>query len=139
MSGRTWGLIVAGALLVLYGAFVVGLLLAGRRGDARAVAGFVPDCVVLFGRLTRDARLGRADRLLVLALVAYLASPIDLVPDVLPVVGQLDDAIVAALVLRRVVRATGRDALVEHWPGPPASLALSCAWPGSASSPPDAE
>jgi uncharacterized membrane protein YkvA (DUF1232 family) len=58
-----------------------------------------------------------------LALVAYLSVPIDLVPDFIPVIGQLDDVIVAALALRYALRAGGPDLLREHWPGPEESLA----------------
>ena len=58
----------------------------------------------------------------VVAVIAYLASPIDLVPDVLPIVGLLDDAILVAIVVRAVVRAAGRGVLAEHWRGPERSL-----------------
>lgn len=57
-------------------------------------------------------------------LLVYLASPIDLVPDFLPVVGYADDAVVVALVLRSVVRSAGVDALARHWPGTPSGLAV---------------
>ncbi|WP_230425535.1 YkvA family protein [Streptomyces radicis] len=57
-------------------------------------------------------------------LLAYLAMPIDLVPDFIPVLGQADDAIVAALVLRSVVRAAGEEALERHWPGTADGLAV---------------
>jgi uncharacterized membrane protein YkvA (DUF1232 family) len=60
----------------------------------------------------------------VVGLVAYLAMPIALVPDLIPVAGQLDDAIVVALVLRTVLRAGGPELLREHWPGPASSLAV---------------
>jgi len=117
-----WLLIAAGVTVAVYGAFVVWLLLAGRRQDARALAGFVPDCLVLFRRLLGDDRVPRRSKLLLGALIGYLAMPIDLVPDFIPVVGQLDDAIIVALVLRTVLRAGGPDLLREHWPGPAASL-----------------
>jgi uncharacterized membrane protein YkvA (DUF1232 family) len=107
-----------------YAAFVVALTVAGRRPGARAVAGFIPDCVVLARRLLGDVRVPRRHKLLLGALVGYLALPIDLVPDFLPVVGQLDDAIVAALVLRAVLRGAGPGLLREHWPGPERSLAV---------------
>lgn len=109
---------------LLYGLAVGALVLAGRRSDARAVAGFIPDCIVLVRRLMRDPRVPRRKKVLLGALVAYLASPIDLIPDFIPVAGQLDDAILVALVLRAVLRAGGESLLVEHWPGPDASRDL---------------
>ena len=69
-----------------------------------------------------DRRVPRRSKILLGALLAYLAFPIDLVPDFIPVAGQLDDAILMALVLRSVLRSTGKDLLEEHWPGPRASL-----------------
>ena len=123
---------MAGAAAALYLTFVAVLFMAGRRGPARAVAGFIPDCVVLFHRLLRDPRIPRRHKLVLGLLVAYLALPIDLVPDFIPVAGQLDDAIAAGLVLRLVLRGGG-DALVrEHWPGPPASLGVVLRLAGSA-------
>jgi uncharacterized membrane protein YkvA (DUF1232 family) len=116
--------LAAGALLAAY-LLLVGLLVAaGRRGDARALAGFVPDCAILLGRLLADARLPRARRLALAGALAYLAFPLDLVPDLIPVAGQLDDALVVALALRGIVRAAGPDLLRRHWPGPETSLAL---------------
>jgi uncharacterized membrane protein YkvA (DUF1232 family) len=94
------------------------------RADARAVAGFVPDCVVLLSRLARERRIPRRRRLLLGALLGYLALPFDLVPDFIPVAGQLDDALVVALALRSVFRAADGVLLEEHWPGPAASLAV---------------
>lgn len=117
-----WALIVGGGGLVLYAAFVTGLLLAGRRADARALAGVVPDSVVLVRRLLVDERVPRIDRLLLAALVAYLMMPLDLVPDVIPVAGQLDDVLLVVLVLRRLARTAGSGLLRELWPGPEASL-----------------
>jgi uncharacterized membrane protein YkvA (DUF1232 family) len=118
-----WLLIAPGATLALYALLVLAFLAAGRRQDVRAVVGFVPDCVVLFTRLIRDERLPKRHKLLVAALIPYLAMPFDLIPDFIPVAGQLDDAVLVAFVLRRVVR---RDpGLVrELWPGPPTSLAV---------------
>jgi uncharacterized membrane protein YkvA (DUF1232 family) len=117
-------LIVGLGLLALYLLFVIALFFAGQRGSARALAGFVPDCVVLFGRLMSDPRVARGHRLLVAASVLYLASPIDLVPDFVPVAGQIDDALIVGMSLRLVLRASGPGLLEEHWPGPPSSLAV---------------
>ena len=96
----------------------------GRRADLRAVAGFIRDCVVLFRRLLGDRRVPRRHKLLLGALVPYLLLPFDLVPDFIPVVGQLDDAILVAWVLRRVVRRAGPQLIEDHWPGPRSSLRL---------------
>ena len=130
----TWQVIalVAAVTLVLYAAFVLALVVAGRRQDARAFAGFIPDCIVLFRRLLRDERVPRGRKLLLAALIAYLVLPIDLVPDFIPVAGQLDDAIVVALVLRALLRSGGPELLREHWPGPASSrdlLLRLCATP----------
>jgi uncharacterized membrane protein YkvA (DUF1232 family) len=116
------GLLALALLVVVYAGFLGLLIVAGRRQEARALATFVPDCVVLFRRLLGDSRIPRRAKLLLVALVAYLAMPLDIVPDFIPVAGQLDDAIIVALVLRTVLRATGADLIREHWPGPDASL-----------------
>jgi uncharacterized membrane protein YkvA (DUF1232 family) len=117
-----WSLVLGGATLALYAAFVVWLLFTGRREDARALAGFIPDCLVLFRRLLGDERVARRKKLVLIAVIAYLAMPLDLVPDVIPVAGQLDDAIVVAVALRWILRAGGPELLREHWPGPAPSL-----------------
>jgi uncharacterized membrane protein YkvA (DUF1232 family) len=119
-----WLLLGAAVAIALYGAMVVALVFAGRRGDARALAGFVPDCLVLFKRLMGDPRVGRRRKALIGVLLVYLALPFDLVPDFIPVAGQLDDAIVVALVLRIVLRGAGEALLLELWPGPERSLRL---------------
>jgi uncharacterized membrane protein YkvA (DUF1232 family) len=122
MNWWHWLLIAACATLAVYAALVAGLLLAGRRQDARALAGFIPDCIILFRRLLGDDRVPRRRKLLLGALIGYLALPFDLIPDFIPVAGQLDDAIIVALVLRSVLRSGGPQLLQEHWPGPPSSL-----------------
>ena len=120
----SWLVYSVAVFLAAYALIVVAFVIAGRRDDARAVAGFVPDCVVLFSRLLRDPRVPRRHKLLVAALLPYLAMPFDLVPDFIPVAGQLDDAIIVAFVLRHLVRSGGEEMIRELWPGPARSLAL---------------
>jgi uncharacterized membrane protein YkvA (DUF1232 family) len=123
VSWWAWLLAAAAATVALWAAVLVWLVVRGRREDARALGGFVPDCLVLVSRLLADPRTPRRRKLLLLALAGYLALPFDLVPDFIPVAGQLDDALLAALVLRQLLRAD--EALVrELWPGPPQSLRL---------------
>jgi uncharacterized membrane protein YkvA (DUF1232 family) len=119
-----WLLIGLGVAFLAYFALIVGLLVAGRRLDAIALARFIPDCLVLLRRLLGDERVPRRRKLVLLALLVYLSVPIDLVPDFIPVVGQLDDVIVAALALRYALRAGGPELLRHHWPGPDQSLQL---------------
>jgi uncharacterized membrane protein YkvA (DUF1232 family) len=117
-----WLLVVGGATLALYLLFVAVLLLVGRQTAARALAGFIPDCVILLRRLLGDERVPRRRKVVLVALVAYLVMPIDLVPDFIPVAGQLDDVIIAAVALRYALRSGGPQLLQEHWPGPAVSL-----------------
>ena len=139
MQWWQWLLISLGVILVIYASFLAWLVIRGRRDDARAFATFIPDCIVSVTRLTRDPRVPRRRKLLLIALVAYLSVPFDLVPDFIPVAGQLDDAIIVALVLRYFVRAGGEPMIRELWPGPQQSLALilRLARPGGVQREPD--
>jgi len=119
-----WLLISLGVTLAIYAAFLAWPVIRGRHEDARAFATFIPDCIVLVTRLARDPRVPRRRKLLLIGLIGYLALPFDLVPDFIPVAGQLDDAIIVALVLRYFVRAGGEPMIRELWPGPQQSLAL---------------
>jgi uncharacterized membrane protein YkvA (DUF1232 family) len=112
-----WLVGAVAAALLLWLTLVAVLALAGRRSAARDVARFVPDCIVLFRRLLRDPRVPRHAKLALGGLVGYLAMPFDLVPDFVPVAGQLDDAILVAVVIGYVVRRAGRDVVEELWPG----------------------
>jgi uncharacterized membrane protein YkvA (DUF1232 family) len=117
-----WGLLLI--VLAVYAAGVLLLLAAGRRTDARALAGFAPDCAIMIRRLAANPATPRTEKLLLLALVAYLISPIDLVPDFLPGAGQVDDAVLVTLALRRLLRIHGQAGIVAAWPGPASSLRL---------------
>ena len=119
---RMWALMILAGMLLAYLGVVLVLLVAGRRTDARALAGFVPDCVVLCRRLLADRRVPRRHKALLAGLVGYLASPLDLIPDFIPVIGQLDDVLVAVLILRTARRGIRRSIVRQHWPGPPQSL-----------------
>jgi uncharacterized membrane protein YkvA (DUF1232 family) len=119
-----WSLLGVAVLVAAWAAFLLWLVAVGRREDARAVATLIPDCIVLVTRLARDPRVPRRRKLLLLGVVGYLALPLDLVPDFIPIAGQLDDAIVVALVLRSFVRSSGVDLIRELWPGPQPSLEL---------------
>jgi hypothetical protein len=117
-----WGLLLIA--LAAYVVAIAALIAAGRREDARALAGFIPDCLVLVSRLARDRRISRPRRAALFVVLGYLALPIDLVPDFLPGIGQLDDAVVLGLALRLIVRGGGTELVREAWPGPQASLML---------------
>jgi uncharacterized membrane protein YkvA (DUF1232 family) len=84
--------------------------------------GFVRDCIVPGRRLLRDPGARACASSLLGLLMVYLACPIDLIPDFLPVIGQLDDALIAGWALRGLVRGAGAELLREHWPGEPDGL-----------------
>jgi len=106
-----------GALLLFYALLLIALVRSGRWSTARAFARFLPDFVVLFKRLLGDPRVPRRQKLLLAALVGYMAMPFDLVLDAIPVIGELDDALLAVLVLRSIVRSAGEGLVRELWPG----------------------
>jgi uncharacterized membrane protein YkvA (DUF1232 family) len=117
------------SLLIAFGVVVGVWLLAilvfvllGRRSQARQMAALLPNLVVLFRGLIGDPRVPRSSKVWLGFALAWLLSPIDLVPEFIPVAGPIDDALVAALVLRHVLRRTERSVLAEHWRGEPATL-----------------
>jgi len=132
MSMWGWAGIGLAVALALYFASALALLVLGRRTDARAWAGLVPDCVILVARLMRDSRVPRSHKLLLAALVGYLSLPFDLVPDFIPVIGALDDAIIIAIVLRMLFRRSGPALVRQHWPGPQRSLDVMLRLAGNA-------
>jgi uncharacterized membrane protein YkvA (DUF1232 family) len=113
---------ITAILVAVWLVLVLALVLAGRRALAREIATLVPNLTRLFAGLLRDPRVPFRAKLVLGATALYLAMPIDLVPDLIPIVGSLDDAIVAAFALRFVVRASSAEIVAEHWPGDPATL-----------------
>ena len=121
MTGSPWWdliLAVAGGLVLVWAALVVGLLVVRPRGALLTEAlRLLPDVVLLLRRLAADRTLPRGVRVRLVLLLVYLASPFDLVPDFVPLLGYADDAIVVVMVLRSVVRRAGLGAVRAHWPG----------------------
>jgi uncharacterized membrane protein YkvA (DUF1232 family) len=117
-------LVVAVGALLCY-ALLLGALIAARPKGARLADALclLPDIVGLLRRLAADRGLPRGVRVRLWLLLGYLAVPIDLVPDFVPVLGYADDAIVVVLVLRSVVRRAGATAVRRHWRGTEAGLA----------------
>lgn len=113
-----------GVAVAAYAAFIGALVLLGRREEARAWAALVPHALILTRRLLRDPRVPALDKALLWLLLGYIVSPIDVVPDFIPVAGVLDDAVLVALVLRFLLRHTDRTLIAQHWPGPERSLRL---------------
>ncbi len=101
---------------------IAALFLAGRRSAAREVATLLPNLAFLFKGLARDSRVPRSSKILVVFAAAWIISPIDLIPEFIPVLGPLDDAVVAALVLRRLLRTLDKHVVLEHWRGDPKTI-----------------
>jgi uncharacterized membrane protein YkvA (DUF1232 family) len=108
--------------LVLWIGLILVLILLGRRALARELAALVPNLTRLFAALVRDPRVPLRAKIVLGVTALYLASPIDLIPDFIPIAGSLDDAIVAGFALRFVVRASSPEIVAEHWPGDPETL-----------------
>jgi uncharacterized membrane protein YkvA (DUF1232 family) len=122
MSGWLRPLLVALGLMVASWALLV---LPARRlppGLLRDLAGFVPDCVTTVRRLRGDPRVPRRAKVVVALAGLWLLSPIDLLPEFLPVIGPLDDVVVVALALRYAARQVPREVLAAAWPGEPRLL-----------------
>ena len=134
MSGWLRALLLAVALLV--GTWALLVLLARRLppGLLRDLAGFVPDCVTTVRRLRGDPRVPRRAKVVVALAGLWLLSPIDLLPEFLPVIGPLDDVVVVALALRYAARQVPREVLAAAWPGEPRLLERLLGSPNPASS-----
>jgi uncharacterized membrane protein YkvA (DUF1232 family) len=117
--------VIAGLVLIYL--VLLGLLWQAHRRHpetitARDTLRLLPDLVRLFRRLAADPDLPRGMRIRLMLLLAYLISPLDLIPDFVPVLGYADDVIIVAIALRSVTRKAGPDALERHWPGTPQGL-----------------
>src|SRR5437016_4845807 len=88
------------------------------RDKAKNALLFLPRLVALVGRLLADAEVPAGDKILLAAALAYTASPFDLIPDFIPVLGQLDDLYLLALCLLRLMNRSGPAKVREHWDGP---------------------
>ncbi|MCE7003990.1 DUF1232 domain-containing protein [Kibdelosporangium philippinense] len=121
MTGSLWWDLLIGvsaALLLAWVALAVTLLIVRPRGNLlREALRLLPDVLRLVRRLAADTALPKGVRIRLGLLLAYLAMPIDLIPDFIPVLGYADDAIIVTAVLRAVVRRAGIDAVRRHWPG----------------------
>jgi len=116
---------LAVSLAAAWVALIAFLLVARPRGSLLEEAvRILPDTLRLLRRIAVDSSLPRGVRVRLWLLFAYLAFPIDLVPDFIPVIGYADDAVLVGLVLRSVVQRAGPEALRRHWPGTPDGLAV---------------
>jgi uncharacterized membrane protein YkvA (DUF1232 family) len=119
---------VAGGLLLVYAVLLLLLWAYARRHpetvSMKDALRLLPDLLRLLRRLLADRTLAPGLRIQLALLLAYLLSPIDLVPDFVPVIGYADDVIIVALVLRSVFARAGADTLQKHWPGTPEGLLL---------------
>ena len=105
-------------------ALVLSLVVARPRTMVlKEALRLVPDTLRLLRRLAADRTLPRSARLRLWLLVGYLAMPVDVIPDFIPVIGYLDDAILVCVVLRSVFRRAGPASIRRHWPGTPEGLA----------------
>jgi uncharacterized membrane protein YkvA (DUF1232 family) len=117
-----WVLIGVAVAVALWLVAVLVLLWMGRKTLARELVTLLPNLVRLFRGLLGDPRVPRSSKALLLLGAVWLASPIDLIPEFLPGIGGIDDAVVAGLVLRHLVRRAGPGVVREHWVGDPRTI-----------------
>jgi uncharacterized membrane protein YkvA (DUF1232 family) len=101
---------------------VLALVLLGKRTGAKELAMFLPNLLLLFRGLVRDPRCPRRSKALLVFAAAWIASPVDLIPEFIPFLGPLDDAVMAALVLRHLLKKAGPEVVRDHWRGDPATI-----------------
>lgn len=87
------------------------------KGRLHGFLMFLPNMVMLLGRLLKDARVPVAEKALFVAAIVYVISPLDLIPDIFPFIGQVDDLYVVALTLLRLLNRTDADVVRQHWSG----------------------
>ena len=118
---RNWLIGLAAGMALLLASWGLLVLLAKRlpRGILRDLAAFIPDCVTTVRRLRKDPRVPRRAKIAVLIAGIWVASPVDLIPEFIPVIGPLDDIVVVALALRYAGRQVPREVLLAAWPGEP--------------------
>ena len=126
-------IIAAIALVAIWALAVLVLLWSGRKTAAKELVVLLPNLVRLFRGLIGDPRVPRGSKALLLVGAVWLVSPIDLIPEFLPGIGGIDDAIVAALILRHLVRRAGDEVVREHWKGDPKTIGLILRVPGAGS------
>lgn len=114
-------LIGIGIAVAVWSVAILALVAVGRRSQARKLVTLIPNLFALFRGLLRDPRVPRGAKLWLVMAVVWIASPIDPVPEFIPIAGPLDDAIVAALVLRYLLRRKDGSVLFDHWRGDPAN------------------
>lgn len=120
MPWWTWLLIAIGVIAVL----VIAAALSVRRSRAALIelVRLVPACLALLRDVMRDPTVPKRAKLAPALVVVYLAIPIDLIPDFIPVLGHLDDALIVAWAIRHLVAAAGRERVTAHWKGDPDTL-----------------
>ncbi|HKP99244.1 MAG TPA: DUF1232 domain-containing protein [Actinomycetes bacterium] len=119
-----WLKLILTAAAVMVGLWALLVILAARLppGLLKDLAGFLPACVTLARRLRADPRVPWQAKAAVVVAGLWVLSPIDLLPEFLPVIGPLDDVVVVALALRYAARRVPREVLMEAWPGDPRLL-----------------
>ncbi|GHF37567.1 uncharacterized membrane protein YkvA (DUF1232 family) [Amycolatopsis bartoniae] len=122
MPGWLQAVLVTVAVVVASWAVLLLLARTLPPGLPRELARFLPDCVVAARRLRRDPRVPRRAKAVIGFAALWVLSPIDLIPEFLPVIGPLDDIVVVALALRYAGRRVPRDVLLAAWPGDPRLL-----------------
>lgn len=120
MTWWAWILVVFAAITVL--GIVLALSVRRSRDALVQLAKLVPVCLALLRDLLKDPETPRQAKIVAGLTLAYLALPIDLIPDFLPGIGHLDDALIVAWALRHIVASAGRERVAEHWQGDPATL-----------------